>query len=255
MIEVVPYDPNWPLMFEIEKGRIVSILKDNCIEIHHIGSTSVPGLSAKPKIDMVVIARQYANIIPDMKQIGYQYRGEWNIPFKFGFVKRGDIDVNLHMFFDKNHPEVELNVRFRDYLRTHPEARKAYEDIKYQILEEKAAHEKTGKLNIPIYTIRKREFIDQILRQMGYDRLRILKCLTEKEWEAAERLKNNEISEKERINENIEHFLLYKGIEILAYAEINVTSKDFKIFGDLEKSQDSFFKEKIKNWLIRLCRQ
>ena len=250
MIEVVPYNKNWPLMFESEKLKIQDVLKDNCIEIHHIGSTSVPGLDAKPKIDIIVVSKDRENVIPKMELIGYQYKGEWNIPFKYGFAKRGELDVNLHMFFDKNHPEIELNLGFRDYLRTHPEDLEAYKNIKYEILSDPSSHIKSGKLGVPLYTLRKRKFIDGIIKQMGYDRLRVLKCLTDNEWLRAEQLYTHEIAISEREDENLEHFLLYKGIEILVYARINLSLKSFKIFGNLSISELDFFNNLINNWIL-----
>jgi len=249
MIEVVSYDENWPAIFEKKKLKIKNILKDSCIEIHHIGSTSVPGLAAKPKIDIIVIAKDRQDIISKMKIIDYQYKGEWNIPFKYGFAKRGKLDVNLHMFFDKNHPEIELNIMFRDYLRTHNDAREAYKNIKYQILNDATSHTKVGKLNVPLYTLRKREFIDNIIKQMGYNRLRVLKCLTDNEWQKAESFCNLKITEEEQMNKNLEHFLLYKGVEIIAYAYIDISSKSFKVFGNIQTNELDYFENLINKWL------
>lgn len=56
-ITVVPYDPNWPNIFEAEATCIKKALADNCIALHHVGSTSVPGLAAKPKIDLIAVGR------------------------------------------------------------------------------------------------------------------------------------------------------------------------------------------------------
>ena len=52
-IEVVPYNPDWPKQFEIEAEKIRGALEDNLIEVHHVGSTSIPGLAAKPRIDII----------------------------------------------------------------------------------------------------------------------------------------------------------------------------------------------------------
>lgn len=249
MIVVVPYNENWPMMFESERAKIQDALKDNCLEVYHIGSTSVPGLDAKPKIDIIVVSKDREGVIPKMELIGYRYKGEWNIPFKYGFTKRGELDVNLHMFFDKNHPEIELNLGFRDYLKTHPEALEAYRNIKYEILSDPSSHTRGEKLNLPLYTLRKREFIDTIIKQMGFDRLRVLKCITDNEWLRAEQLYIHGIDINEREDENLEHFVLYKGIEILAYARINLFLKNFKIFGELSASELSFFSGLINDWI------
>ena len=57
-IQLVPYDPNWPLQFATEAASISSALGDNCITVHHVGSTAVPGLAAKPRLDILVVAKQ-----------------------------------------------------------------------------------------------------------------------------------------------------------------------------------------------------
>jgi GrpB-like predicted nucleotidyltransferase (UPF0157 family) len=121
-IEVVPYNPEWPKMFEAEASAIKEALCDNCIAIHHVGSTSVPGLQAKPKIDIIAVVIDPATTISPLESIGIQYRGEYNIPLHYGFSRRGNVDVNLHVYAE-GHSEIELNLLFRDYLRSHPEAR------------------------------------------------------------------------------------------------------------------------------------
>lgn len=116
-IDVLPYDPNWPMQFEFESAAIKKVLGNNCVVIHHIGSTSVPGLTAKPKIDIIVVVRDPISVIEKLETIGIQYRGEFNIPLHYGFSKRGTVDLNLHVY-QEGHPEIELNLLFRDYLGT-----------------------------------------------------------------------------------------------------------------------------------------
>jgi GrpB-like predicted nucleotidyltransferase (UPF0157 family) len=115
IIEVVPYDPKWPHIYEKEAALIRQALGGNCLAIHHIGSTSVPGLSAKPKIDVIAVVQDPLLARDQLEKIGIQYRGEYNIPLHYGFSKRGDIDLNLHVY-EEAHPEIELNLCFRDYL-------------------------------------------------------------------------------------------------------------------------------------------
>jgi len=122
IIEVVPYDPNWPTIFAVESKIIQEAFGENCLEIHHIGSTSVPGLAAKPKIDMIAVVKDPSEVIEQLSSIGIQYRGEYNIPLHYGFSKRGKVDINLHVY-EEVHPEIKLNLLFRDYLRSHAVAR------------------------------------------------------------------------------------------------------------------------------------
>jgi GrpB-like predicted nucleotidyltransferase (UPF0157 family) len=128
-IEVVPYNPDWPIWFENEAEAIKKVLGDNFIAIHHVGSTSVPGLSAKPRIDIIAVLVDPKKSIPALESIGYEYRGEWNIPFKFSFRKRGKLEVNLHVY-EEGHPEIESNLLFRDYLRKNPKERGEYQSLK-----------------------------------------------------------------------------------------------------------------------------
>jgi GrpB-like predicted nucleotidyltransferase (UPF0157 family) len=196
-IEVVPYDPRWPEIFEAEKKLLEPIL----IEIHHIGSTSVPGFAAKPKIDIIAVAKNRNKAIDNLEKSGYLYKGEWNIPLQCGFTKRGNTDVNLHLFFEVDHPEIELNLKFRDYLRSHDEIRDEYAAIKREILKDENSQQKIN--GFPLYTIRKREFIDRVIKSMGYNRLRVLKSITKKE---------------KRFSEQ---FVLYRGADIIGYASVS----------------------------------
>ena len=65
---VTPYNPDWPAMFEAEAAKIREALGDNCLAIHHIGSTSVPGLAAKPKIDIIAVVDDPANAIGSFRE-------------------------------------------------------------------------------------------------------------------------------------------------------------------------------------------
>jgi GrpB-like predicted nucleotidyltransferase (UPF0157 family) len=115
-IEVVPYNHNWPSAFKTEAAKIKQALGDNCIEVHHIGSTSVPGLAAKPIIDIMLIVNNIFNGIENLESIGYQYKGEYNIPFRAYFTKDKQ-SIKLHMV-EPEHGFIALNLAFRDYLRT-----------------------------------------------------------------------------------------------------------------------------------------
>ncbi|MDR1234107.1 MAG: GrpB family protein [Holosporales bacterium] len=202
-IEVVPYDSRWPEMFEAERKMLEPVLT----EIYHIGSTSVPGLPSKPKIDIIAVAKDLNEAMVELENIGYSYKGEWNIPLQAGFIKRANIDVNLHVFFDSNHPEIELNLRFRDYLSIHPEVCDQYAAIKKEILQDESSQEKIN--GFPLYTIRKRDFIDGIIKTIGYNRLRVLKSITDKERDF---IKNYQ--------DEYEYFILYKGADIIGYASV-----------------------------------
>jgi len=125
-IKVTPYNPIWAEQFEAEALQIKKVLQDTRIAVHHVGSTSVPGLPAKPKIDIIAVVKGHpSETIKKLEEIGFVYRGEYNIPVHCGFSKRGAVEVNLHVY-QEGHPEIALNLTFRDYLRSHPQVRDEY---------------------------------------------------------------------------------------------------------------------------------
>ena len=77
IVGLVPYDPNWPHQFAEETAKIKSVLGENCIAVHHIRSTSVPGLDAKPVLDIMPVVKNISQVnIPGLEGIGYVNRGE-----------------------------------------------------------------------------------------------------------------------------------------------------------------------------------
>jgi GrpB-like predicted nucleotidyltransferase (UPF0157 family) len=122
-ITLADYDPRWPALYAREEARIRSVLGDRVVEIHHTGSTSVPGLAAKPVIDITLVVPDSADepaYVPDMEAAGYRLtirEPEW---FEHRLFKGPDTNVNLHVF-SPGCQEIERMVGFRDWLRTHPE--------------------------------------------------------------------------------------------------------------------------------------
>lgn len=185
-ITVVSYDPRWIEVFEEESWMIKSVLQKNCLAVHHVGSTSVPGLAAKPVIDIIAAVVSGQKTIDPLTKSGYQYDGEWNIPFKFGFKRRIPHKVNLHVF-ESGHPEIELNLCFRDYLRNHPKMRDQYAALKYALLEDDAAYQKKDSF-FRGYTLGKYDFIQDVLKAAGFNGVRFLKCSHPHEWKVAEEM-------------------------------------------------------------------
>lgn len=136
-VEVAPYDPAWPARFEAEAATIRAALGDTLIGIEHIGSTSVPGLAAKPIIDLLPLVRDTSDLdgkIGAMAAIGYLPRGEFGLPGRRYFIKGTAHTRSVHAHaYQADHPEVERHLAFRDYLRTHAEARAAYAALKIDL--------------------------------------------------------------------------------------------------------------------------
>jgi len=226
-IEVKPYDPEWPKIFEEEAALIRSALGDNCTAIHHVGSTAVPGLAAKPRIDIIMAVKDPKATIPKLEAIGYEYRGEWNIPFKFGFRKRSNTEANLHVFAEGN-PEIECNLVFRDYLRSHPAAVQAYAELKASILEKKSSFEKINTY-FTSYNLDKDDFIRNVLEKTGFNGIRMHHCVHDIELEKAKFFRQKYFFGRHNIEDpylwtfnhpDHVHFVLYKGVDIVGYAQL-----------------------------------
>lgn len=226
-IIVTPYNPDWPQVFEKEAANIREALGPNCIAIHHIGSTAVPGLLAKPVIDMIVVVKHPEKTIPALEGLGFKFKGEYNIPLRFYFSRSEGIETNLHVY-KEGHPEIELNIVFRDYLRTHPDARDEYAKLKEDLLKEKSSYEKNSS-PFTGYNLGKDAFIRKILKAANFNRMRILKCTHYAEWEAVKRLRNKYFFDPISIADPYTwtfdhpdhvHLVLYQGIEIIGYAHI-----------------------------------
>jgi GrpB-like predicted nucleotidyltransferase (UPF0157 family) len=142
-INVVDYDPGWPGRYEREAGAIRGELGDQVVLVEHVGSTSVPGLAAKPIIDVALVVPDPAEeeaYIPGLERAGYRLvirEPDW---YEHRLLrKRPDDSVNLHVF-GPGSPEVERYLQFRDHLRTHDEDRQLYEDTKRRLAGQRWAY-------------------------------------------------------------------------------------------------------------------
>jgi GrpB-like predicted nucleotidyltransferase (UPF0157 family) len=128
------YDPEWPRMAASHAERL-RVLGSTLLTVHHIGSTSVPGLAAKPIIDLMPLVTDLADLDRDrrcVEALGYTWHGELGISGRRYCTltdEAGVRIVQLH-FFSAHSPQVERHIAFRDYLRTHPDAASAYEKEK-----------------------------------------------------------------------------------------------------------------------------
>jgi len=128
------YSPTWPAEFEREVSRLQGLLGAELVTIHHVGSTSVPGLAAKPIIDLMPLVHDITRIDqynPIMIAAGYQVWGEYGLPGRRYFNKdaNGVRTHNVHVYA-VDHPEVTRHLAFRDYLRAHPVACVEYVAVK-----------------------------------------------------------------------------------------------------------------------------
>ncbi len=137
-IRLVPYDRRWPALFVLEEARLRAVLGERVIRLEHTGSTSVPGLAAKPIIDMtmtVADAAEEAAFAPDLEAAGYrlvirEHEPDW---YDHRVFKGPDTNVNLHVF-SRGCPELERMVGLRNWLRTHADDRALYEATKRDLV-------------------------------------------------------------------------------------------------------------------------
>ncbi|MBD3858746.1 GNAT family N-acetyltransferase [Bacillus sp. 28A-2] len=135
-VEVVEFKKEWHEEFQQEKQRLKQIIQKSWIEGHHIGSTSVEGLVAKPIIDILIEVSHIEEIDrkrESFEHLGYQDMGENGIKGR-RFFQKGGLNRTHHVhIYERNHPDVKRHLLFRDYLRVHPERAVAYASVKEQL--------------------------------------------------------------------------------------------------------------------------
>jgi GrpB-like predicted nucleotidyltransferase (UPF0157 family) len=127
-IELSEYDPKWPRLYEREAERIGHALGPKMLRIEHVGSTSVPGLAAKPLIDIVLVVADTTDedaYVPPLEAAGYVLRIREPDWFEHRLFKGPDTNVNVHTF-SEGCEEVDRMIGFRDWLRTHDDDRDLY---------------------------------------------------------------------------------------------------------------------------------
>jgi GrpB-like predicted nucleotidyltransferase (UPF0157 family) len=160
IVQVVPYQPSWTHLFHEEHLRLMSVLGTLALDIQHIGSTSVPGLAAKPILDIGIAVETESDIaacVPLLTGIGYCYGGDRGSSEGHFFDKGLDQQLThyLHMLLISN-PSWQNYLRFRDYLIAHPTVRDAYMQLKQELAIRYAS-------NRAAYTAAKAEFIQEVI--------------------------------------------------------------------------------------------
>jgi GrpB-like predicted nucleotidyltransferase (UPF0157 family) len=162
-IVVSNYDPNWPELFKQERTGIKNALGSFVLAIEHMGSTAVPGLPSKPIIDLLVgvpnLDEAKDRCIKPIEALGYIYLPEYKswLPGELFFRKGppGPWTHHVHLMEPSN-PRWEAHLVFRDYLRAHPEAARAYADIKRSLAS-------SSKDNIEAYRNGKNLFVEDTM--------------------------------------------------------------------------------------------
>ncbi|WP_137744682.1 MULTISPECIES: GrpB family protein [Robertmurraya] len=138
-VEVCPYNEKWAQMFIEEAESLNHIFRKDIIDIHHIGSTAVPGLKAKPIIDIMIVVKNINHIDRynmKMKEIGYDPKGENGIVGRRYFQKGGDNRSHHVHIYQKGSYEIKRHLAFRDYLKSHPDEMEYYGNTKEELAQQ-----------------------------------------------------------------------------------------------------------------------
>lgn len=117
-VELVLYSSDWQILAQDETRRLLEALKDNLLEVHHIGSTAIPGIHAKPIIDLLPVVRSVRELDEQktaIVKLGYEFWGEYGIPGRryctFDDPASGRRKLQLHCF-EQGHPEIKRHLAF-----------------------------------------------------------------------------------------------------------------------------------------------
>ena len=165
-VEIVDYDPRWPLLFDEEAERLRSAIDPSLIVgLEHFGSTAIPGLSAKPIIDILIAVRSLAaakaSLVAPLRTLDYVYWADNPKKDRMFFVKGmppfGSKRTH-HVHVTELHGEMWQRLAFRDYLRVHPEEAAVYAQLKSRL----AAEHRTDR---EAYTDAKSAYVETVLRK------------------------------------------------------------------------------------------
>jgi GrpB-like predicted nucleotidyltransferase (UPF0157 family) len=173
-IEIVAYNPEWPLMFADEKRHLLACLPRELLKrIEHFGSTAVPSLAAKPIVDMLIevssLDETRARVAPVLEAQGYDYfwratHGEAGPPFYAWFIKRSSAGVRTHhLHFVESDFEHWERLLFRDYLIEHPDVARQYEELKFSLA-------RNHRNDRAAYTDGKADFVKRVMGELKAQR-------------------------------------------------------------------------------------
>ncbi|MEK7103362.1 MAG: GrpB family protein [Patescibacteria group bacterium] len=172
MIHFQEYNPQWTEKYVQESQRIRDVLGSDVIDIQHIGSTAIPGLSAKPIIDMAVLVDSIEGIeyfVKKVESLGYEYKSDMSSVERIFFRKGNPVEYHLSIACPQ-HTFWNRNITFRDYLRTHPDVVKEYQDLKLKNLSKTPESDFDDLSRSKIYNQGKSEFVQKVLNRAQSDK-------------------------------------------------------------------------------------
>jgi GrpB-like predicted nucleotidyltransferase (UPF0157 family) len=140
-VEVVPHDSRWQDAFVEAAAEITTVLGDAIAAIHHIGSTAIPGIYAKPIVDLLIEVKSLTFVDARnaaMNAIGYEAMGEFGIPGRRYFRKHNVVGTRTHHIhiFEQGTPQCDRHLAFRDYMIAHPEEAQQYSQLKRNLADQ-----------------------------------------------------------------------------------------------------------------------
>ncbi|MFQ4144833.1 GrpB family protein [Chlorogloeopsis sp. ULAP02] len=137
-VEVVPYNQNWQEVFATESKQIALAFSENVVAVHHIGSTAIPQIHAKPIIDILVEVKDITKVDEHnsaIEALGYEVMGEYGILGRRYFRKHNQAGIRTHHIhaFEVGSVQIERHLTFRDYMIAHPEDAQKYSDLKCEL--------------------------------------------------------------------------------------------------------------------------
>ncbi|MDR6555628.1 GrpB family protein [Paenibacillus qinlingensis] len=164
-IAVVAYDPEWVLIFEQIRDFVLPAVSDLVIGIEHVGSTSVPGLAAKPiiDVDVVVKAPEHMRIaVQRLAALGYVHEGDLGVTGREAFIPPQSMMWHHLYVVPVDNLELKRHLLFRDYLRSHPEEATTYGELKHEL-----AHRFRDDRGA--YSLGKSEYVTGVLQRAGWN--------------------------------------------------------------------------------------
>jgi GrpB-like predicted nucleotidyltransferase (UPF0157 family) len=162
-VVVVDYDPSWPALYESLRATVWNAVADVAIAIEHVGSTSVPGLAAKPVIDIDVVVPEHAVSvgIARLVALGYEYRGDLGVPQREAFRRPPGSPAHNVYLCPSTSPALANHLAIRDHFRANPSEARSYGELKKRLALNFAR-------DIDGYVEAKTTFLVAILRKRGF---------------------------------------------------------------------------------------
>jgi GrpB-like predicted nucleotidyltransferase (UPF0157 family) len=163
LVVINAYDPEWPRTFERIRAHVWPAVQHAAMSVEHVGSTSVPGLRAKPVIDACIVVasrRDIPYVVKGLTRVGYVHRGDLGVPGREAFQQPAAFPKHHLYASHRGSLNLKNQLGLRDYLRSHPEAAREYGDLKERLAERFPE-------DIDSYIAGKTEFILGILKQIG----------------------------------------------------------------------------------------